>query len=105
MSVCTPCYNAGNYIDACLGTFSFGTVPADDTEYFVWVQHNATGNIMMIEAESDGDGIITIEGLTLDPMQGYTIWVTLTATQQTQEDITIDGDIYKCISFSAALIG
>jgi hypothetical protein len=60
---------------------------------------------MMIEAESDEGGIITIEGLSLDPMQGYTIWVTLTAGQQTQEDITIDGDIYKCISFSAALIG
>jgi hypothetical protein len=59
---------------------------------------------MMIEAESDGEGIITIEGLSLDPMQGYTIWVTLTAGQQTQEDITIDGDIYKCLSFSAALI-
>jgi hypothetical protein len=103
MSVCTPCYNAGNYIDACLGTFTFGAVEAD-TEYFVWVQHNATGNIMMIEAESDGEGIITIEGLSLDPMQGYTIWVTLTAGQQTQEDITIDGDIYKCLSFSAALI-
>jgi hypothetical protein len=87
-----------------LGTFTFGAVEPD-TEYFVWVQHNATGNIMMIEAESDGDGIITIEGLSLDPMQGYTIWVTLTAGQQTQEDITIDGDIYKCISFSAALIG
>lgn len=103
MSVCTPCYNAGNYIDACLGTFTFGAVEPDSA-YFVWVQHNATGNIMMIEAESDGDGIITIEGLSLDPMQGYTIWVTLTAGQQTQEDITIDGDIYKCISFSAALI-
>ena len=104
MSVCTPCYNAGNYIDACLGTFTFGAVEPD-TSYFVWVQHNATGNIMMIEAESDGEGIITIEGLSLDPMQGYTIWVTLTAGQQTQEDITIDGDIYKCLSFSAALIG
>jgi hypothetical protein len=103
MSVCTPCYNAGNYIDACLGTFTFGAVEPD-TEYFVWVQHNATGNIMMIEAESDGDGIITIEGLSLDPMQGYTIWVTLTAGQQMQEDITVDGDIYKCLSFSAALI-
>jgi hypothetical protein len=86
-----------------LGTFTFGAVEPD-TEYFVWVQHNATGNIMMIEAESDEGGIITIEGLSLDPMQGYTIWVTLTAGQQTQEDITIDGDIYKCISFSAALI-
>jgi hypothetical protein len=103
MSVCTPCYNAGNYIDACLGTFTFGAVEAD-TAFFVWVQHNATGNIMMIEADSDGDGIITIEGLSLDPMQGYTVWVTLTASEQVQQDITVDGDIYKCLSFSAALI-
>jgi hypothetical protein len=59
---------------------------------------------MMIEADSDEDGIITIEGLSLDPMQGYTIWVTLTASEQVQQDITVDGDIYKCLSFSAALI-
>jgi hypothetical protein len=86
-----------------LGTFTFGAVEAD-TAYFVWVQHNATGNIMMIEADSDGDGIITIEGLSLDPMQGYTVWVTLTASEQVQQDITVDGVIYKCLSFSAALI-
>jgi len=105
MSVCSPCYDAGSYVNACLTEFSFGTLPADDTEYIVWLQHNATKKIMQFTATSDGDGYITIEGIQLDPLQGYTIWVTDSATSQDQLDITVDGDIYKCLSFSAASVG
>jgi hypothetical protein len=60
---------------------------------------------MQFTATSDVDGYITIEGIQLDPLQGYTIWVTDSATSQVQLDITVDGDIYKCLSFSAASIG
>jgi len=102
MSVCSPCYDAGSYVNACLTEFSFGTLPADDTEYIVWLQHNATKKIMQFTATSDAEGYITIEGIQLDPLQGYTIWVTLDGVQQ---DITVDGDIYTCLSFSAASIG
>jgi hypothetical protein len=102
MSVCSPCYDAGSYVNACLTEFSFGTLPADDTEYIVWLQHNATKKIMQFTATSDGDGYITIEGIQLDPLQGYTIWATLDNVQQ---DITVDGDTYKCLSFSAASVG
>jgi hypothetical protein len=102
MSVCSPCYDAGSYVNACLTEFSFGTLPADDTEYIVWLQHNATKKIMQFEATSDGEGYITIEGIQIDPLQGYTIWVTLDGEEQ---DITVDGDTYKCLSFSAASVG
>jgi hypothetical protein len=101
MSVCTPCYDAGSYVNACLTEFSFGIVEAD-TLFTVWLQHNATQKIMQFEATSDGDGYITIEGIQLDPLQGYTIWVTLDGVEQ---DITVDGDTYKCLSFSAASVG
>ena len=102
MSVCTPCYDAGSYVNACLTEFSFGTLPGDDTLYTVWLQHNATKKIMQFEATSDDEGYITIEGIQIDPLQGYTIWVTIDGVQQ---DITVDGDIYTCLSFSAASIG
>lgn len=104
MSVCSPCYDAGSYVNACLTEFSFGIVE-EDTLYTVCLQHNATKKIMQFEATSDGEGYITIEGIQLDPLQGYTIWVTDGAGSQEQLDITVDGDIYKCLSFSAVSVG
>ena len=104
MSVCSPCYDAGSYVNACLTEFSFGIVEAD-TLYYVWMQHNATKKIMQFEATSDEEGYLTIEGIQLDPLQGYTIWVTDGADSYVQQDITVDGDIYKCLSFSAASVG
>ena len=101
MSICSPCYDAGSYVNACLTEFSFGIVEAE-TEYIVWLQHNATQKIMQFTATSDAEGYITIEGIQLDPLQGYTIWVTIDGVQQ---DITVDGDIYTCLSFSAASVG
>jgi hypothetical protein len=101
MSVCSPCYDAGSYVNACLTEFTFGIVEAD-TEFTVWLQHNATQKIMQFTATSDAEGYITIEGIQLDPLQGYTIWVTIDGVEQ---DITVDGDIYKCLSFSAASVG
>jgi hypothetical protein len=101
MSVCSPCYDAGSYVNACLTEFSFGIVEAE-TEFTVWLQHNATQKIMQFEATSDAEGYITIEGIQLDPLQGYTIWVTIDGVQQ---HITVDGDIYKCLSFSAVSVG
>jgi hypothetical protein len=101
MSVCSPCYDAGSYVNACLTEFSFGVVEAE-TEFTVWLQHNATQKIMQFTATSDAEGYITIEGIQIDPLQGYTIWVTLDGVEQ---DITVDGDIYKCLSFSAASVG
>jgi hypothetical protein len=104
MSVCSPCYDAGSYVNACLTEFSFGIVEAE-TEFTVWLQHNATQKIMQFTATSDAEGYITIEGIQLDPLQGYTIWVTDGADSYAQQDITVDGDTYKCLSFSAASIG
>ena len=101
MSVCSPCYDAGSYVNACLTEFSFGIVEAE-TEFTVWLQHNATQKIMQFTATSDAEGYITIEGIQIDPLQGYTIWVTIDGVQQ---DITVDGDIYTCLSFSAVSIG
>lgn len=101
MSVCSPCYDAGSYVNACLTEFSFGIVEAE-TEFTVWLQHNATQKIMQFTATSDVDGYITIEGIQLDPLQGYTLWITIDGVRQ---DITVDGDIYTCLSFSSVSIG
>lgn len=105
MSVCSPCFDAGSYVNACLESFTFGTVPADDTQYFVWLQHNATQKIQQFEVISGVDGYVTMTGIKIDPLQGYTVWVTVGSDSQDKVNITIDGDIYKCLSFSAASIG
>jgi hypothetical protein len=60
---------------------------------------------MQFEATSDDEGYITIEGIQIDPLQGYTIWVTDSAGSSEQQDLTVDGDIYKCLSFSAVSVG
>jgi hypothetical protein len=84
-----------------LTEFTFGQVEAE-TEFTVWLQYNATQNIMQFTATSDVDGNITIEGMQLDPLQGYTLWITIDGIKQ---DITVDGDIYTCLSFSSVSIG
>ena len=101
MSVCLPCYDAGSYVDACLTEFTFGEVEAE-TEFTVWLQYNATQNIMQFTATSDVDGNITIEGMQLDPLQGYTLWITIDGVSH---EFTVDCDIYTCLSFSAVSIG
>jgi len=102
MSVCSPCYDAGSYVNACLTEFTFGVLTYADTEFIVNLQHNATKKIMQFTATSDAEFYITIEGIQLDPLQGYTIWVTLDGIEQ---DITVNSGSYKCLSFSAASIG
>jgi len=76
---------------------------ADDT-YYISVQHNATQKIQQFEVVSD-DGFILIDGVQLDPLQGYTIWVTQCENCYDRLDLTIDTETYKCISFSAATVG
>jgi len=100
MSVCSPCYDAGIYVDNCASGLTFGTVTAD-TEYTVSIQHNATKRIQTFVVESDNAGVIEIEGVNIDTLQGYTIWLTDTATNE-REPITVDGETYPCISFSVS---
>jgi hypothetical protein len=103
MSVCSPCYDAGSYVNACLTQIVYNVGLADDT-YYISVQHNATQKIQQFEVVSDG-GFILIDGVQLDPLQGYTIWVTQCENCYDHLDLTIDTETYKCISFSAASVG
>ena len=102
MSVCTPCYNAGDYVNACLTQLIYN-VSLPDATYYISVQHNATQNIQQFEVVSDG-GFILIDGVQLDPMQGYTIWATQCENCYDKLDLIIDSEAYKCISFSAASV-
>lgn len=103
MSICSPCYDAGSYVDACLSelVYNFGLT---DGTYYVWLQHNATKKIQQFEVISDG-GFISFDEFKIDPLQGYTIWVTELANSQERIDLTIGEDTYTCISFSTASIG
>ena len=101
MNVCTPCYNAGIYVDSCATGLSFWTVEPDSS-YLVCLQHNATKVIQTFVTVSNQLGEITIEGIKVDPMQGYTLFVTNGGINSEQVDISINEVNYKCITFSIA---
>ena len=92
MSVCSPCFDSGISVASCNAGISFGVVPAE-SNYIVTITHNATKRIQQFNAASDVDGIITIVGAKLDPLQGYTIALHC-------DKFTICGIEYDCISFS-----
>ena len=100
MSVCSPCYDAGIYVDNCASGLTFGTV-TPETEFVVSVQHTATRRIQTFVVESSEDGMITIEGMSIDSLQGYTIWLTESGTNE-REPISIGGETFPCISFSVS---
>jgi hypothetical protein len=93
MSVCSNCLDAGIIVDACLGSLAFGWV-TPDTGYVIDVQHNATRKIQTFEAISDGDGLLTITGLKVDPLQGYTI------SLRDCSKFTVCEIEYSCITFA-----
>ena len=100
MSVCTSCFNAGIYIANCNDGLTFGTLPDANTDYVVYMQHNGTGRLLSFEVTSDADSMVLIEPTQLDPLQGYTIWVTEDAPNSPRVTITIDATEFTCIDFS-----
>jgi hypothetical protein len=94
MSVCSNCFDSGIIVDYCNEGITFGVVPADAT-YVVDIKHNATGKIQTFYgSESDVDGMLTIVGAKIDPLQGYTI------SLRGCEVFTICEVEYTCITFS-----
>jgi hypothetical protein len=94
MSVCTACFDSGIIVDYCNEGITFGVVDAEAT-YVVDIKHNATGKIQTFyNSESDVDGMLTIVGAKIDPLQGYTI------TLRGCEVFTICEIEYTCITFS-----
>jgi len=102
MSICSPCYDSGSYVDVCATGLTFGIATAD-TSYLVCIQYKATGRIQTFVAISDEFGNITIEGVLIDPLQGYTLWITTDTPNGVREDLTIGVDTYTCIDFSIAV--
>jgi hypothetical protein len=105
MSVCNLCYDAGDLIDYCAENIVVPGVEENET-YYAFVQHNATGLIQVFEVTSNPAGEIELavgeEGLMLDPVQGYTFWITDKNTNTQKEVITINEVEYTCISFQTS---
>lgn len=93
MTVCSPCFDSGINVASCYAGISFGLV-TPDTEYTIAISHNATNRIQTFNVTSDEEGIVTIVGAKLDPMQGYTIRLT------NCDKFTICAKEYDCISFA-----
>jgi hypothetical protein len=98
MSVCTPCYDSGITVGNCSLGLTFGTAEAE-TDYVVSVQHNATKRIQTFAITSDDSGNLTIEGVGIDSLQGYTLWI---SEDGERVPLTVGGEAYPCISFSVS---
>lgn len=99
MSLCTDCYDAGAYVDACSTGLQFGAVEAD-TEYTVAVESISTGKIQSFVATSDEEGIVIVDDVKLSPRTSYNLWVTVGKVNNVAVPITIDAIEYECITFS-----
>jgi hypothetical protein len=98
MSVCSSCYDSGITVGNCSLGLTFGTAEAE-TDYVVSVQHNATKRIQTFAIISDESGNITIEGVGIDSLQGYTLWI---SQDGERVPLTVGGEAYPCISFSVS---
>ena len=98
MSVCSSCYDSGITVGNCSLGLTFGTAEAE-TDYVVSVQHNATKRIQTFAIISDESGNLTIQGVGIDSLQGYTLWI---SEDWERVPITIGGEAYPCISFSVS---
>jgi hypothetical protein len=100
MSVCSNCFEAG-LVDYCSGSIVIGGVPTSST-LNVFIQHNATGLLQSITESSNSSGYVTIplglDSVILDPVQGYTLWVTLGEANSTPQPIISGETIFDCIS-------
>jgi hypothetical protein len=99
MSLCTDCYDAGAYVDACSTGLQFGTVEVD-TDYTVAVESISTGKVQTFAVTSDDEGVILVEDVLLSPRTSYNVWVTVGKINNPAVAITIDAIEYECITFS-----
>jgi hypothetical protein len=98
MSICSDCYDAGSYVDACASSLSFGAVDIS-TEYTVAVQSLSTNKIQSFEVTSSDAGVITLDTVKLSPRTCYELWVTNGSVNNEPEPIVISAVEYTCITF------
>lgn len=80
---CNACHKA-RPLNSCSDSISIGTF-APDTDFYVYLEIIATGNIIRLEAISDGSGNLSINTSDIDfaTTLEYMLWVTLqSATSQ-----------------------
>lgn len=80
---CNACYKT-RPLNSCSDEIVIGTF-APDTDFYVYLEIVATGNIVRLEATSDGDGLLAINTSEIDfsTVLEYQLWVTLqSATSQ-----------------------
>jgi hypothetical protein len=88
-------------VDYCSGSLVIGGVP-QLSPLNIFIQHNATGLLQSFSETSNSSGYVTIPlGLNeviLDPVQGYTLWITLGEANSTPQPIIVGETTYDCIS-------
>lgn len=85
---CNACTKA-RPLNSCSDELVIGTF-APDTDFYVYLQIVATGNLMRLEATSDGDGLLILDTSDIDFATAleYQLWVTLQSATSQHDEVT-----------------
>lgn len=85
---CNSCFKT-RPLNSCSDEIVIGTF-APDTDYYVYLEIIATGNIMRLEATSENDGLLPIntEGIDFATSLEYMLWVTLASATNQHNTVT-----------------
>lgn len=95
---CTPT----NPIPACVNELTIGTIEDPNTGVFVVIEDVTQGRRMLIEATSDGDGLVVINtsGIMFAENHSYIVSIVETVGGSSI-DFTIDAVEYECVGLRA----
>lgn len=85
---CNACHKT-RPLNSCSDEIVIGTF-APDTDFYVYIQTIATGNIIRLEATSDGDGLLSIDTseINFSDVLQYQLWVTLQSATSQHDNVT-----------------
>lgn len=93
---CNSCFKT-RPLNSCSDEIVIGTF-APNEDFYVYIQTIATGNIMRLDASSDGSGILSIDTSEINfaTTLEYMLWVTLQSATSQHDNVTFsssDGEV------------
>lgn len=107
MSVCNPCLKA-KALPNCTQELAIGTISEINSSVTVYIQDITTGQIMLLPATSDGDGLVTVDisEKKFFDNHAYELWITDSgADYKDKMDITVGSTIKDtvCLLFEGVV--
>lgn len=107
MSICTPCLKALP-LATCTGELEIGTIALTDSSVNIYIHDITTGQIMQVAADSDADGVVTVDlsEKAFFDNHAYELWITdAGADMYDKQDITIGYETVDtvCLTFNGVV--